>query len=227
MLKLSIILPSLRENNLSECLRSIHANSSIELEIIVVGKFEPLFLLGNWWDIEGLDVKYIEDDKCIGTTYAIQKGLEQATGEYIVTLSDDAIVCPHWDKHMINFLEKQDNSVPLIGNFNIFDATGFLGQLGYYNIPFSPFPIIKRKDIEKINLYYSTDFYSFYSDPFLGITLYEKGGRIINCKEALIYHSYNPDILHLNNKSKYWQHDEEVFKKKCKHLGEFTGCQHL
>lgn len=218
-MKLSIILPSLRLNKVLRCLKTIRNNSFSNYEIILVGN-------ENIYEAVPIADWFIKDDKCIGTTFAIGLGLEQAIGDYIVTLSDDALVCPHWDDHMINRLEQYKNNL-IIGNFDVFDHTGSLNKIGYYGIQFSPFPILKRVTIDKLGLYYSTDFNAFYSDPYLGIKLHQAGGKIINVPEAKIYHVYNPDTLHLKNKEKYWAKDEETFKEKCKDLGNFTGCQNL
>jgi glycosyltransferase involved in cell wall biosynthesis len=224
-MKLSIILPSLREDNLSKCLKSIYSGSHTDYEIIVVGKFEPLFLLGGWWNQQDLDIKFIEDDKCIGTTYAIQKGLEESSGEYVVALSDDALVCPHWDDYMIEFLESFPKDKIVVGNFRVYNKNGEANKIGYYGRQFSMFPIMRKSDIEKLGCYYSTEFNAFYSDPDLGIRVAEANGIIATYNSSFIYHPYNPDQLHLDNKSKYWQHDEDVFKKKWSHLGEFKGCE--
>jgi glycosyltransferase involved in cell wall biosynthesis len=217
-MKLSIILPSLRLENARKCINSIFCNSVLDFELIVIGTQN---VIGHIFEAN----KLILDDKCIGTTYAIQKGLEQSSGEYIVTLSDDALVCPYWDEHMINFLESFPKDKIVVGNFRVYDHTGEMPVLGYYNRPFSMFPIIRKIDIDKLGCYYSQEFNAFYSDPDLGIRIAEANGTIITCKTAFIYHLYNPDQLHLDNKSKYWEHDEEVFKNKWQHLGAFKGCE--
>lgn len=225
-MKLSIILPSLREKNLNKCLKSIYANSFTEYEVIVVGKFEHLFLLGGWWNLTDMEIKFIEDDRCIGTTYAIQKGLEQSSGEYIITLSDDAMVCPYWDYHMIRYLESFPKDKIILGNFRVYDHTGEMPKIGYYGKQFSMFPIIKKSDIDKLGCYYSTEFNAFYSDPDLGLRLaLEPNGIIVNCQTAFIYHIFNPDPQWLKSKSLYWDKDEELFKNKWKILGKFKGCE--
>lgn len=226
-IKLSIILPSLRENNLNKCLKCIYSNSFTNYEVIVVGNFEPLFLLGGWWNQTNLNIKFIDDDKCIGTTYAIQRGFEKATGEYIVTLSDDALVCPHWDDHMIAFLEKQPTNKIVLGNFRVYDHTGEMPKIGYYNRQFSMFPILKKSDIEKLGIYYSTEYNAFYSDPDLGMRVSEANGLIANCNTAIIYHIFNPDEGWLQRKENYMQRDEELFKSKWSHLGEWKGCEKI
>lgn len=217
-MKLSIILPSLRLENARKCINSIFCNSVLDFELIIIGNTEVLNSIFE-------EDKLILDDKCIGTTYAIQKGLEQSSGEYIVTLSDDALVCPYWDEHMINFLETFPKDKIVVGNFRVYNKNGEANKIGYYGKQFSMFPIIRSSDIKKLGCYYSTEFNSYYSDPDLGIRISEANGIIANCKSAFIYHKFNPDNIYNLNKERYWEHDEKVFKNKWNHLGEFKGCE--
>lgn len=221
-MKLSIIVPSQRIENMSKCNDAIKAGTFCDYEVILVSSKL------HYRDEETIEKRInVFDDKCTGTTYAIQKGLEEASGDYIVALSDDALVCPHWADHMINFLEKQPKDKILLGNFRVFDHTGEMGTIGYYGHPFSMFPIMRRADIEKVGGYFSTEFNAYYSDPDLGLRVATANGVCVTCPTAFIYHVYNPDQLHLDNKSKYWAKDEETFKKKWASLGAFTGCQKL
>ena len=218
-MKLSIILPSLRINNLDKCIDSILVNSYTKPEIILVGTQE---ILNSQWE----NCIEVEDNKCIGTTYAIQKGLERAIGEYVVTLSDDCRVAPHWDDHMIKQLDICENKL-VLGNFRVFDHTGEMPRIGYYGRQFSMFPIMRREQLKSFGDYYSQEFKAFYSDPDLGMRLHEAKGQIINCSTAFIYHVYNPDAIMENNKQRYWKKDEETFIKKWGHLGDFKGCEEI
>lgn len=224
MIKLSIIIPSLRPQNLAKLVESIIANTFMSYEIIVIGKKSHY----NEEDFEKWNHKiyYIEDKYLIGTTKAIEQGLEKASGEYIVTLSDDCLVLQNWANNMLNFLEENPKKL-LLGNFRVFDKTGELGDIGYYNIPFSMFPFIKKENLEEIGGYFDTEFNAFYSDPDLGLRVEHSGGKTLTCPNAWIYHPYNPDVLHNYNKEQYFKKDEEKFLKKWEHLGEFKGCKRI
>ena len=215
-MKLSIILPTLRIDNAKRCIQAINANTYIEHEIIIVSTAEILNCLG------GVGVV---DDKCIGTTYAISNGLEKVSGEWVVTLSDDAIPCPHWVGHMITILDKQPKDKIVLGNFEVFDHTGTMPHIGYYGKQFSMFPIMRQEDIKKLGVYYSTDFNSFYSDPNLGMEVAKAHGEVINVPTAKIYHVFNPDEMWKNSKAKYWEHDELLFKERWGYLGEWKNCE--
>lgn len=221
--KLSIIIPTLRLYNFSKLLTNIELNSNIDTEIIVVTNEE---IKNLYTGHTNTSLHFVIDDKQIGTTYAIGQGLNATTGNYILTLSDDCLIAPNAFEYMLNALEKHKNDL-VIGNFNVYDRTGFLPKIGYYGRQFSPFPILSRKNLERLKTYYSTEYNAFYSDPDLGVRLVEMGGFIVNVPIALIYHPYNPDELHKNNKSKYFQRDEDIFVNKWKHLGEFKGCEKI
>lgn len=225
---LSIIIPSLRPQKLLDCILNINLNTHLSYEIIcVVDDFDRFDKIPLLFGFSGHTIKFIKDDKCIGTTYPIQLGLEQSSGTYIVALSDDALPQENWADNMYSFLDKQNNSIPLIGSFVVYDETGELGNIGYYGRSFSPFPFIRKDNIDKIGGYYETKYNAYFADPSTGIRCWEAGGKVLVCPEAKIYHKYNPDTLHLSNKDKYWEHDESIFKETWKHLGEFTGCQRI
>ena len=220
-MKTSIIIPTLRFQNAIDCINSIKLNTFCDYEIIVITS-EELF-----YKFIGIPKSFvIQDNKCIGTTYAIGLGLAEATGDYVICLSDDCLVCPYWLDHMVYFLEKQPKEKIVVGNFRVFDSTGEMGTIGYYGRPFSMFPIISRKNLDKLGCYYSKEFNAYYSDPDLGMRVYENG-FVKTCQTAFIYHPYNPDLLHLKNKNKYFKQDEETFIKKWGHLGVFNGCENI
>lgn len=215
-MKLSIILPTLRRDNAMRCIQSINVNTFGDYEIIIVSTTEIL---------DHVDNIRVIDDKKIGTTYAIQKGLEKASGNYVVVLSDDALVCPHWADHMLKILDRQSKDKIILGNFEVFDNTGTMPHIGYFGIIFSMFPIMRRDDIKKLGVYYSSEFNCFYSDPNLGIEVNQAHGEVITVPMAKIYHAYNPDLIMQANKNAYWEHDEKIFKEKWGHLGEWKGCE--
>jgi glycosyltransferase involved in cell wall biosynthesis len=225
MRKLSIILPTLRYSNAIDCIASIEANSYTDYEVIIVSTDDIItFLKGSGINLSRC--KFVKDDKCNGTTYAINKGLKVAEGEYIVTLSDDCRVCSHWDDHMTEALDMYPKTDVVLGNFRVFDKTGEMPHIGYFQRLFSMFPILSRQSLNKLGCYYAEEYKAFYSDPDLGIRVsLEPGGLIYNSENSFIYHPYNPDNLHINNKNKYFEKDEETFKNKWKCLGEFKGCE--
>jgi glycosyltransferase involved in cell wall biosynthesis len=221
MTKLSIILPSLRFNNLFHCIQSIQINTSLPYEILIITS--PDIATAIKMDTNS-NVRVFIDEKCTGPVAAINQAVTEITGDYVVSLSDDCRVCPGWDKHMINFLQSQDNNCVILGNFRVYDSSGEMPSIGYYGRQFSMFPIISKKHLDILSTYYSPEYNAFYSDPDLGMRVYEIG-KVVTCPTAFIYHPYNPDELHKINKTQYFQSDEKIFINKWSHLGTFRGCE--
>ena len=225
--KLSIILPSVKSKELYKCIQSIVQNTTINYELFIISDYRIISNLDFKQYIgQSFNGEIIEDVFLDGPVGAINQALPYAKGEYIVTLSDDCLVTPNWASNMISFLEKLyfKNA---IGSFRVFDETGELGDIGYYGRSFSLFPFMRRDMIHTINGYYSNEYNAFYSDPDLGIRAWQYGKGVYTCPNAFIYHKYNPDIVHISNKSKYFLKDEEIFRKKWDWLGEWNNCQKI
>lgn len=199
-INLSIILPSLRLDNMSKCIASIWANTPL-------GTYEII----------------TDTDSREGPIFAINKCLPKTKGEYIVTLSDDARVLPKWYENMLSFMQENEKTFdgPLIGNFRIYNDSGELGDIGYYNHAFSCFPFIKRETIDKLGGYYSPEYHAYFSDPDLGMRCFAKGGKVITCPNAWIFHCGNSDPLYVSNHLKYMKEDETTFRKKWDYLGTY------
>jgi len=223
MYKLSIILPTLRYSLAVHCITAIEFNSCSDYEIIVVSSPTIIHQL-QATALPLAKCKFIIDYSMNGPIAAINAGLKHCFGEYIVTLSDDCRVAPFWDSHMITFLKAQPKDQIILGNFKVYDHTGVMPTIGYFGRPFSMFPIISRENLNILGEYYSPVFNAYYSDPDLGLRVAEIG-YVRTCPTAFIYHVFNSDSLHTENKHRYWQRDEEIFIKKWGHLGKFQGCE--
>lgn len=217
-LKLSIILPSMRPKQIEDCLWSIMEYTFLPYEIILIvdeiKNFLPIINKINHNPAYLKNIIILKDTIKNGTVYPINLGLKYAQGEYIVTLSDDARVTPCWADEMYDYLQKQDQSIPLLGNFRVYDNKEEYGPIGYFGKIFSMFPFIKKTDIDKVGGYYLSDFNAHYADPDLGMRTWNCGGKVITCPYAWIYHTYNGDKLHKDNYNKYFKKDEETFTKK-------------
>lgn len=215
-IKLSIILPSLKPKQLEECLYSILEYTFLPFELVFViddiENFQFLKKLTPEYFLKKVTILF--DTKKIGTVYPINLGLEKCVGEYIVTLSDDARVTPCWADEMYDFLQKQDQSKPLLGNFRVYDKNGEYGPIGYLGNMFSMFPFIKRSDIDKVGGYYLSEYNAHYGDPDLGMRVWKANGQVITCPYAWIYHVSNWDMVHKSNYDRYFAKDEVIFAKK-------------
>jgi len=97
-MKISIIIPTIGRQTLSQVLQSIleaRDYSPEKVEIIVVGDgdFSRDFILGTE---KFKDIKYFSTGQNIGASGARNMGLEHASGEIIAFLGDDTIVDKMW-----------------------------------------------------------------------------------------------------------------------------------
>jgi len=112
-----ILLSALRWNLTERCLQSIYENTpGHALEIIVVD-------MGGSPDAEnGLRGHATRDDRIrlvmnqhnMGTSRGRNQALEVATGEFVVFLDNDAVVCPHWLDALLRAAQV-DNGIGLYG----------------------------------------------------------------------------------------------------------------
>lgn len=100
----SILIPTW--NNLKYLkllLKSIEKNSYYDHEIIVHIQ-EGVDGTLEWCRENNIIHTHSSDN--IGISAAVNKSFEKATGEWICHMDDDMYVCPHWDKHLLDFVEE-------------------------------------------------------------------------------------------------------------------------
>jgi len=106
MIKLSCIIPSYKDPLLSKTIESLLENSELpkdELEVIaVLDGYEPTFEL-----VEDPRVKYIRQENT-GMRGAINRGVEESRGKYIARFDEHIMVCPGFDRIIIDTWEKND-----------------------------------------------------------------------------------------------------------------------
>ena len=106
-MKVSIIVPTLRENNkyLEKIVSSIKKYSTKEHQIIVATNNGPA------WDVN-IDGVQIVHNESQGQCQAVNKAVKEAVNEYILILDDDMVAPSNWEK----ILEKVDGLNFLCGN---------------------------------------------------------------------------------------------------------------
>ena len=110
--KFSILIPTW--NNLEYlklCIGSIRKNSTFQHQLIIhvnEGKDGTLE-----WVKEQPDLDYTYSEKNVGVCYALNKGRELVTTDYVLYMNDDMYACPGWDKALADEIEK-------IGHNNFF-----------------------------------------------------------------------------------------------------------
>lgn len=98
MKKLSVVIPSYKDRYMPKTVQSILDNSELgdELEVVVVlDGYEPEFEL-----VIDPRVRYIRQENT-GMRGAINRGVKESTGEYIARFDEHIMVCPAWDKILL------------------------------------------------------------------------------------------------------------------------------
>ncbi|MCK5602444.1 hypothetical protein KAR91_11255 [Candidatus Pacearchaeota archaeon] len=214
----SIIIPSLRKNQIKECISQIvKTTHDVEYEIIVVSPF-PFHQITKW----------VEDTKIEGVNRAVQKGLEVAEGEYITTLSDEDRLTDNYLKTMLNHVAPHKGEL-FIGNPVLFGgvSVGDRPAIGYFDLMFAPFPFLHRDTIEVLGGLYDPTFTSFFADPDLSLRCWAMGGEVSRCPEARLCHRHIKDDIHMNAYNKNFKKDESTFIKRWGHLGRYQGAEKI
>lgn len=99
MADLSILIPARNEPYLSRTIKDLQNKAIGDIEIIAILDGE------NAERVEG--VKYVYHPEAIGMKYAINSGVEVATGKYLMKIDAHCIVAPGFDEQLIK--DHQDN----------------------------------------------------------------------------------------------------------------------
>jgi GT2 family glycosyltransferase len=198
---LSIIIPTLRREEMRRCLASIEKyTADIRYEVLIIAPFD-------WPDQS--DVVLVREEKPEGVYRAVSRGFEVAAGEYVIHMPDDARATPGWAQNMISFVEAHPGLVE--GNFRHFDVRGERPEPGVYGRLYAPFLCMKRADIRRVGGLMDPHFRSFWGDPDLSLRVWHAGGEVRTCPDAWIYHADHDDTIHKRSLSQYFTADREAF----------------
>lgn len=213
MKELSIIIPSLRPQELAGCIKSIqNFTEDIDFEIIVISPFSPFDF--------GFDkrIVWVKRDQRDGVVAAVNAGYPHATGIWITTLSDEVRVMHGWAKNMIDFLKDQ-KSLDVMGNFRVVEH-GEHPQFLYYGMLFSIFPFLRKSLADKIGGLFDPAFGAFYADPDLGMRVWAACGKVVTCPNAFVFHPYRRDEINERSRLNHEEKDKETFIKRWGYLEE-------
>jgi len=204
--EVSIIIASLRPNELKQCLESIHqCSAGIDYEVVVISPF----------DIEPHPrVVHIRERKPEGNYNAVAKGYRRAKGEYVVALSDDLVVTQGWLKSMVAFMRPHDNEV-FQGRFRHMVAHGDVvlerPLMNYFGFMFSGFPCMRKDKLQEGGLFDNKLLHGFWGDPDLGLRVWTNGGRVETCQDSVIVAYPCLDELDRTSKEKWQEADGKAF----------------
>jgi len=217
---ISIIIPTIRKNQIKECLDQIIATThGIEYEMIVVSPYEvPVFK----------NTKWLRECRLEGVNRAVEKGFAIAQGEYIMTLSDEDRFTDGYLRTMFDHVDPHKGEL-FIGNPGLFGGVGpsVRPAIGYFGLMFAPFPFLHRDTIEALGGLYDPIFKSFFADPDLSLRCWAQGGIVSRCPEARLYHRHIEDKIHTRAYNKNFLKDESTFIKRWDFLDRYQGAKKL
>lgn len=204
---ISVIIPTVRSNNIIPCIYSIYdCVKDIDYEIVIVADYEPVLFNKN--------MKWINQTERRGVVDATNTGFKCSEGEYIMTISDECRFMNNCFYHLLKTMKKHNDKV--ITSPRIEPSSPF----NYYGVEFAPFPFVHRSLITD-NYIFDPVYKSFYADPDLTLRLHQKKIEFRLTRDALVYHPFVNDDVHKLNVENHCHIDREVFKSRWANLGEF------
>jgi len=104
--RVSIVIPVYNHLELTtNCWTSIRKNTDIPYELLIIdnGSEEPVA-----YDAQQNNFRCIRNDRNLGFAEAVNQGIRNTYGDYVVILNNDCIVTPGWLKRLIRHLEQNE-----------------------------------------------------------------------------------------------------------------------
>lgn len=188
-MKLSVTLPSLFPELLQHSLPALYqaAPDGVELEILVVAPFK----------VQGPGIKWIQESEARGNCFAHHTAWRYATGDYVLTLSDDFMVAPgSLQSALEQVIAGEDRHFPF--SVGLHHQAGIAGTV--FGIYYPYFPLMSRRSVEAVGGYFSTDYAAHFGDVDLALRVWSGGGRCELCLEAgitgLVRQGNIPEAIH-------------------------------
>lgn len=230
--KVSIILPVYNSQEyIKEAIESISSQSFKDWELIIIddaSSDQTPNILKKYKDKRIIGLK---NDRNMGVAISLNRGLKQATGEYIARIDADDICFPNRFELQVEFLDNNPATVIVGSNAEIINSSGdvlFITDLpttdiGIRNMLFVRNPLIhpsvmfRRKILGKVGNY---------NIKFNGAEDYElwfrmlKSGRAYNFKKPLIKRRVHDNVV--TKKFRYKVELKAMFTKFV-HLKDFIN----
>ncbi len=144
MPKISVIIPVYKaENSLRRCVESVIFGEERDLEVILVDDCSPD---GSWELCQRLTEEYrqvrcLQNERNSGVSYTRNRGLEAATGRYVLFVDSDDWVSGSYAKTLIETLEANPGKLVVCGYTFIDHTTQTRMEYGINNTP-----VLMRQD---------------------------------------------------------------------------------
>ena len=201
---ISVLLPSLRPELVKQRIEDF-STSTIDYELVIVSPFV----------VEGKNVKWVKESPfCKGSVAATNYALNYSSKDYVVYFSDDVRPTSQCLETMYKFMEEKRKEVtPFLGAFKMLLGNREIGPFGAYEKLYACYGCIHKKDIEEIG-FFSSEFVYSWADIDLSLRVWEKGGKVEICQDAIVKPEQIEDIIYKSHRKLYWQKDVDTFLKK-------------
>jgi GT2 family glycosyltransferase len=217
-MKISVVLPVMGLGNpflfaMTEfAIKALQEHADNPFELIVV-EAQGSQLGGHRWD--SVIDKYLSFNPPIGGVREINRGIDCATGDYIVFTGNDVIVPPHWDTELLLPFERFKDCG--ISTLAAKEPGVFIGPPAPVDLivegMFSPFCMFKK------GWKYDESFERIYQDSDLVMRMYDQGLRAYrNCRTHVLHlgamTNSNLGDQHAIDHARLVSKDEEWFYKR-------------
>jgi hypothetical protein len=163
--KISITLPSIHPEHLALTLDSIgRATTTHDVEVLVVSPFP----------VEHPGVVWIRETESTGCVAGHAAAYGRATGDLITAFADDHDYAHGWDDMAVtDFLSRATDKSFSLGLRQI-SATPRVGTVFAKYYPY--FPLMRRADVATVGGWFDTRYTHGFSDPDLGLRVWQAGG---------------------------------------------------
>ncbi|HEV3077656.1 MAG TPA: hypothetical protein VHB47_24765 [Thermoanaerobaculia bacterium] len=172
---ISVTLPSLYPEVLVTCLDNMRWTARGRLEILVVSPFQPP--VGAWGGggRGGGEVIWVREMQRLGIAAAHAQAAAKATGDYLFPWADDHLMMDGWDETSIaEHEEGRKHSIFSLGLRHVAPHDNVETIFGMY---YGCFPLMLRRDVEKVGGWLHEGFRAGFSDADLGLRVWENAGR--------------------------------------------------
>ena len=199
-------------------IKTLREHADLNFELVVVEA------MGDWFSLERLAAepgirpgdfvadRYLNFTPGIGCVRELNKGLEAATGDFVVCTGNDVIVPPHWDTELLRcFEERKDCGV---ASLSAFEPGAIIGPLhamdriveGMY----SPFVMIRKGER------FDEAYRKIYQDSDFVMRVYERGQRAYRSCRAHVHHlmRMTSDRVDPVGHNRDLAHDERLFYQR-------------
>lgn len=184
MPQVTVILPSVRPDLLTDCVQRMHATAGFDdFEVAVISPFE----------VHGPRIRWFPEHTRRGVIAAHAEAYAGTDSECVVAMADYAVTHRNWLKNLLSFIdERETDSRPLCAG--LFLATNERGMgacigsvFGHY---YPYFPAARRRSCEAVGGYFSTDYVAYFADPDFGLRFWANGGHCQLCWDSVLVASH-------------------------------------